>query len=97
MFGFARGCGIATAGLSHAIKEAFLNGAEIVWVDPNPENMKAIALYEKLGFQQKDFSEYLVSEDEEKTSIYMELRKNGFHTQFQFVEVIPFNDNLMLL
>ena len=76
LFGFARGCGIATAGLSHAIKEAFLNGAEIVWVDPNPENMKAIALYEKLGFQQKDFPEYLVSEDEEKTSIYMELRKN---------------------
>lgn len=97
MFGFARGCGIATAGLSHAIKEAFLNGAEIVWVDPNPENMKAIALYEKLGFQQKDFPEYLVSEDEEKTSIYMELRKNWFHTQFQFVEVIPFNENLMLL
>ena len=65
-----------TAGLSHAIKEAFLNGAEIVWVDPNPENRKAIALYERLGFQQKDFPEYLISEDEEQTSIYMELRKN---------------------
>lgn len=76
MFGFAQGYGIATAGLSHAIKEAFLNGAEIVWVDPNPENMKVIALYERLGFQQKDFPEYLISEDEEKTSIYMELRKN---------------------
>ena len=76
LFGFARGCGIATAGLSHAIKEAFLNGAEIVWVNPNPENMKAIALYERLGFQQKDFPEYLISEDEEKTSIDMELRKN---------------------
>ena len=81
LFGFARGCGIATAGLSHAIKEAFLNGAEIVWVNPNPENMKAIALYERLGFQQKDFPEYLISEDEEKTSIDMELRKNWFHTQ----------------
>lgn len=76
MLGFARGCVIATTGLSHAIKEVFLNGAEIVWVDPNPENMKAIALYERLGFQQKDFPEYLISEDEEKTSIYMELRKN---------------------
>lgn len=76
MFGFARGCGIATARLSHAIKESFLNGAEIVWVDPNPENMKAIALYERLGFQQKDFPEYLISEDEEKTSIYMELCKH---------------------
>ena len=76
LFGFARGCGIATAGLSHAIKEAFLNGAEVVWVDPNPQNIKAIALYERLGFQQKDFPEYLISENEEKTSIYMELRKN---------------------
>ena len=76
LFGFARGRGIATAGLSHAIKEAFLNGAEIVWVDPNPENRKAIALYERLGFQQKDFPEYLLSEDEEQTSIYMELSKN---------------------
>ena len=29
--------------LSFAIKEAFRNGAEIVWVDPNPENTKALA------------------------------------------------------
>ena len=42
----------------------------------SPENRKAIALYERLGFQQKDFPEYLISEDEEQTSIYMELRKN---------------------
>ncbi|MBE6989124.1 MAG: GNAT family N-acetyltransferase [Ruminococcaceae bacterium] len=76
LFGFARGRGIATAGLSYAIKEAFQNGAEIVWVDPNPENMKAIALYERLGFQQKDFPEYLISKDEEQTSIYMELSKS---------------------
>ena len=76
LFGFARGRGIATAGLSHAIKEAFRNGAEIVWVDPNPENAKAIALYKRLGFQHRGFPEYLVSEDEAPSSIYMELRKN---------------------
>ena len=76
LFGFARGRGIATAGLSHAIKEAFRNGAEIVWVDPNPENSKAIALYKRLGFQHRGFPEYLVSEDEAPSSIYMELRKN---------------------
>ena len=76
LFGSARGRGIAAAGLSHAIKEAFRNGAEIVWVDPNPANMKAIALYEKLGFLRKDFPEYLVSGDEAPTSIYMELRRN---------------------
>jgi len=77
LFGFARGRGIATAGLSHAIKEAFRNGAERVWVDPNPENSKAIALYKRLGFQQKAFPAYLISEDEEQTSMYMELRRTA--------------------
>ena len=76
LFGFARGRGIATAGLSYAIEEAFLNGAKTVWVDPNPGNTKAIALYKRLGFRQKAFPEYLTSEDEEQNSIYMELRKD---------------------
>lgn len=76
LFGFARGRGIAAAGLRHAIREAFRNGAEIVWVDPNPENKKALALYQKLGFQQKAFPEYLLSADEEPSSVYMELRKD---------------------
>lgn len=75
LFGFARGRGIAAAGLSYAIKEAFRNGAEIVWVDPNPENTKAIALYKRLGFQQKAFPEYLIREGGEQSSIYMELLK----------------------
>ena len=75
LFGFARGRGIGAAGLSYAIEEAFRNGAETVWVDPNPENLKAIALYTKLGFQKKEFPEYLI-EDEVQTSIYMELCKD---------------------
>ena len=76
LFGSARGRGIAAAGLSYAIKEAFQNGAEIVWVDPNPENTKAIALYKRLGFQQNAFPEHLVSKAEEQNSIYMELHKD---------------------
>ena len=75
LFRFARGRGIATAGLTHAIKEAFRNGAETVWVDPNPENTKAIALYKRMGFRQKDFPDHLLSGDEIHSSIYMELRK----------------------
>ncbi len=75
LFAAARGRGIAAAGLSHAIKEAFLHGAETVWVDPNPANAKAIALYQRLGFQRKAFPAYLLNGDEAPTSVYMELRK----------------------
>nr|MBQ6242288.1 GNAT family N-acetyltransferase [Lachnospiraceae bacterium] len=78
LFPFARGRGIATAGLSHAIGEAFRNGAETVWVDPNPENPKALALYKRLGFQQKDFPEQLISEGEESGSVYMELSRDSW-------------------
>lgn len=75
LFRFARGRGIAMKALSYTAKEAFNNGAEIVLVDPNPENVKAIALYEKLGFKKQDMPEYLTTQDEEPSSIYMELRK----------------------
>ncbi|MCR5072300.1 MAG: GNAT family N-acetyltransferase [Clostridiales bacterium] len=78
LFGSARGRGVASAGLSCAIREAFQNGAGIVWVDPNPENIKAIALYKRLGFQQRAFPEYLISQNEIQNSIYMELRKDCF-------------------
>ena len=78
LFGFARGRGIASKALSFAMKEAFRNGAECVWVDPNPLNAKAIALYRRLGFRQKDMPEHLISGDEVPTSIYMELRKTDF-------------------
>ena len=46
LFGFARGKGIAAKALSYAIEQAFENGAEKVWVDPNPNNEKALALYD---------------------------------------------------
>ena len=72
LFRFARGKGIATKALSFAIEEAFKNGAEKVWVDPNPQNIKAIALYERLGFVSKQMPDYLVEENG-VTSIYMEL------------------------
>ncbi|MHB0808595.1 MAG: GNAT family N-acetyltransferase [Facklamia hominis] len=86
LFELARGRGIATEGLSYAIKEAFRNGAEIVWVDPNPENKNAIALYERLGFQQKEFPKILISYDEELRSIYLELCKTDFIQKSQFVK-----------
>ena len=73
LFAFARGRGIAAKALSYAMDEAFRNSAHTVWVDPNPENDKAIALYEKLGFERKEMPAYLMSD--EWSSIYMEYQK----------------------
>ena len=75
LFGFARGKGIASKALSYVIKEAFDHGAEMVWVDPVPQNVKAIALYERLGFQRERMPEHLVEQGEGVTSVYMELHK----------------------
>ena len=76
MFGFARGRGIATQAISYAMEEAFKNGAETVWVDPHPQNVKAIALYERLGFKQKDMPEHVIALGEDPaTYIYFERSK----------------------
>ena len=80
LFAFARGRGLGTAGLSRAIREAFQNGAERVWVDPHPENAKAIALYRKLGFRQSDFPAWLLSEGEAPGSVYMELLRDEYES-----------------
>lgn len=76
LFKFARGRGIATQALSYTIEEAFKYGAETLWVDPHPENAKAIALYQRLGFTQKEMPEHVIALGEDPTVyIYMELRK----------------------
>ncbi len=73
LFGGARGRGIATQALSYVMEEAFKNGAETVWVDPDPQNVKAIALYERLGFQQKDMPGHVIALGEDpKATIYFE-------------------------
>ncbi len=47
----ARGKGIAYAAFSYALEQAFRVGkAERAYVDPHPENRKALALYASLGF-----------------------------------------------
>ena len=76
LFSFARGKGIAAAALSYAMEEAFKNGAQKAWVDPNPNNVKAIALYERLGFRRCPMPEYL-AEGGGMDSVYMEFVPNN--------------------
>ncbi len=78
LFKFARGRGIAAQALSYSIREAFKHGAEKVWVDPHPSNEKALNLYRKLGFVQKEMPEHVIASGEDPTAyVYMELRKDG--------------------
>lgn len=73
LFPFARGKGIGTAGLTHAIKEAFANGAKSVWVDPKRENVKAIALYQRLGFVEKEMPVHIAQQEDGEDIVYVEL------------------------
>ena len=76
LFRFARGRGIGTKALSFAMAEAFRNGAETVWVDPDPENEKAVALYERLGFVRKSMPAHVIAMGEDpKKYVYMERKE----------------------
>ena len=76
LFEFARGRGIATQALSFVMEKAVENGAKTLWVDPDPHNGKAIALYERLGFRQKEMPQHVIAMGEDPTTnIYFELCK----------------------
>ena len=80
LFEFARGRGIATQALLYSIQEAFKQGAENLWVDPHPSNVKAINLYRKLGFIQKEMPEYVIALGEDPSLYtYMEMDKKEFN------------------
>lgn len=74
---FARGKGIAAKALAHAIDEAFRHGAEAVCVTPNARNAKALALYAKLGFQEKEMPEDLMQEGAGGAYLYMERKRQA--------------------
>ncbi len=76
LFKQARGRGIATKALLHSIEEAFKNGAKTLWVDPHPKNEKAIALYSRLGFVQKEMPQHVIDMGEDpNVYVYLELSK----------------------
>lgn len=73
----ARGKGIAYKALSYAIEQAFNIGkAERVYVEPHPDNVKAWALYEKLGFVSKPRPDYL-----EEGETYMEITREQWENR----------------
>lgn len=78
----ARGKGIAYEALSFVIGEAFTNGAIKVWVDPHPNNKKALALYQRLGFQRKEMPQFVKEIEEvdemDYVPVYMEIELDSW-------------------
>ncbi|MGN0999141.1 MAG: GNAT family N-acetyltransferase [Faecousia sp.] len=73
----ARGKGIASAALSYALTQAFsTGGAERAYVDPNPENQKALALYARLGFQRVQRPSHL--ENPGCPYVYLEMTRQNW-------------------
>ncbi len=74
----ARGKGIAYAALSYALDQAFRAGkAERAYVDPHPENRKALALYASLGFLPAERPAHLKPWD----STYFELSRAAWEAR----------------
>jgi RimJ/RimL family protein N-acetyltransferase len=71
--GSARGRGIATYALKFAIDQAFSNGAVCAWVDPNPDNKKALDLYRRIGMIEKEIPAEL--RNPEYSQVYFEILK----------------------
>ncbi len=75
----ARGKGIAQKALSYALTRAFQDGgAERAYVDPNPENEKAVNLYLSLGFLPAQRPVHLEPWD----SLYFELTRRDWEARY---------------
>lgn len=80
LFPAARGKGIAFAALSHALTAAFREGnARAAYVDPNPENRKALALYASLGFLPANRPAHL--EDPGCPYVYLEMTRENWEAR----------------
>jgi len=79
LYSFARGKDIASDALNYVIKEAYKNGAKIIFVNPNPKNKRAIAFYKKVGFTHKDAPDSIVEGLSQFDDYYMELSDSNFN------------------
>ena len=76
----ARGKGIAYTALAYALNQAFkVGGARSAYVDPDPENEKALRLYNRLGFQNAKRAAHL--EDPGCPYVYMELTRENWEVR----------------
>ena len=76
----ARGRGIAFAALSYALDAAFrVGGAKRAYVDPDPENGKALALYARLGFLPAARPAHL--EEPDVPYVYLELTAGNWEAR----------------
>lgn len=78
LFSFARGSGIAYNSFSFIIEEVIKNRANVIYVDPNPKNKRAIAFYKKLGFIHKETPDFIAKRYPQFDDYYMELSNNYF-------------------
>jgi len=83
LFKKARGQGLGTIGLTYAIEQAFAHGASRVWVDPHPENEKALALYRRLGFVEKKTPAFLKADESHMNppGVYMEITRGDWFSK----------------
>lgn len=73
----ARGQGIGSYALSHALDQAFLQGgAKRAYVDPDPENFSALKLYRRLGFRETERASHL--EDPGCPYVYLEVSRDDW-------------------
>lgn len=73
----ARGKGIGFKALAYALNQAFeVGNANCAYVDPNPDNLKALKLYERLGFRKEKRAAHL--EDPGCPYVYMELSRKDW-------------------
>lgn len=76
----ARGKGVAFAALSHALDAAFTHGlAKRAYVDPDPENRKALSLYAALGFLPAERPAHL--KDYGLPYVYLEMTRENWEAR----------------
>lgn len=75
----AWGKGIATRALGYAIGRAFgLGRAQVVYVDPHPDNGQALRLYSRLGFKPEERPAHLPPEEGCENHLFLTVHREDW-------------------